>query len=74
METSVKFLVCGPVGMKADLPYPPLIPFIGKNTFRHVQEYVKDIILVTDDEIKRLALARFSYINAFDVDKIPIDY
>ena len=28
--------------------------YLGKNTFRHVQEYVEDIILVTDDEIKRL--------------------
>ena len=26
----------------------------GKNTYRHVQEFVEDIILVTDDEIKRL--------------------
>ena len=27
---------------------------LGKNTFRHVQEFVEDIILVTDEEIKRL--------------------
>lgn len=28
-------------------------PYAGKITFRHVQEFVEDIILVTDDELKR---------------------
>ena len=28
---------------------------IGKHTFRHVQEFVEKIVLVSDDEIKRYA-------------------
>ena len=32
-----------------------LILSAGKKTFQHVKEYVEDIVLVTDEEIKRLA-------------------
>ena len=32
-----------------------LILSAGKKTFQHVKEYFEDIVLVTDEEIKRLA-------------------